>query len=53
LDPFSIGTYIHTEMIAASLDPFRKTFKHQKTSFPDTISFYNFYRRCIICCCVI
>jgi len=40
LDPFSTGVYIHTEMIPASLDPFRKTFKRQKkTSFPGTTSF--------------
>jgi len=39
LDPFSTGAYIHTEMIPASLDPFRKTLKRQKTSFPGTTSF--------------
>jgi len=30
LDPFSTGAYIHTEVIPASLDPFRKMFKRQK-----------------------
>ena len=40
-------------MTPMSLDPFRKTFKHQKTSFPATTSFQKFFRRCIIGCCVV
>jgi len=39
LDPFSTGAYIHMKMIPGSLDPFRKMFKRQKTSFPGTTSF--------------
>jgi len=42
MDPFSTGAYIHTEMITASLDPFRKMFTRQKHHFQTQLASKNF-----------
>ena len=37
-----ISSYIHTEMIPSSLDPFRKMFKRQKHHFQTQLASKNF-----------
>jgi len=42
MDPFSTGAYIHTEMITASLHPFRKMFTRQNRHFQAKLASKNF-----------